>query len=1272
MSPFKKLTVFICFVICAVVVLADEHMENSDKLNEGLLYHATFDNTLKAERAAGEAILTAFGPEDQRFAPGIMNQGLRIGVNDAKEKFYAIVPVSRNIDHKQGSISFWFKPENWDGNCKDFNLFVSGVQKNNYFYIYKYGAPSFGFCTINAGKSTFKQTSSQDWKRGEWHHIAVVWASDYQRVFFDGKPIVTDSRQLANEPMTALYLGARGWEAEKGTSILDELKIYNRPLSLQEIQAEFSRFGKRSDSSGKSSFTVGQGHVTVDGVLADGEYGFANTGFVLIPDGYANEQTSYALSHDDTYIYVAVQAMLPRPPICNITVRDGDVFTDDSMEIWLSNASGKLYQFIFNTKGVLYDALPLEKIGPNWNIKDYRAACTVKDKLWTLEVALNKAELGGGDDWLLNLGRTTFVGDKPVPTSMMAVRKHLGYSDREHYAELKLRKTAPVFRLKSLGNINNGDLDLLIETPCQVTVGNRTEALSNYKEVFTPKDGKIATRQKLAPGGRLEIVADGVFQHSYQTKKLSPVSIQYIFVDKDSTLQVAVKNESGEDGGKLTLNMKSRATGKVYSKTAVVQGANFFWNERFDMSAMPTGDYDFEGFYTDPTATAHAPFVQVVRKPGPVNAWDNNTIGIYPNEVPPPWKPIAVDGQSVKTLFHTLSWNASLFPASMVAMGHDILVGPVQLLINGKELEGISGKCVKRAPDKVEYVASGTLDGIRAVCHFTIEFDGMTWVKMTLDGRNQTIDSLIFQLPLKPQFAVQVHSCEIDKHVGKPAIAYTGVLRNGYWQKNLYNRPAFWVGNDHAGVAFFAENLINWVNSDRNKSAEIIGGKEKSLVRMTIIDKPVPLDGSRSYEFGLQMTPVKNYNPTPRTNRLGVDWGWGSPVKYFNYYDSGEEFFNKESHDQRRLPILKRNGRYFLYIASNGASPYAPEWAWFARNWTSNKIGDYYIELQIKDLAARNHDVWTYACLNSKSFREFLLWQLNNVINDPAWDIQNIYYDLVGPRLCANTEHGCGWRDDSGNMRPTLNIRGVRDFQKRIYSLMKKRHPEGLHYYHVTGQPALPVVNSFCDAVVEGESFYNNYLPEKETYFGAVDPDGFRVAYSGEKWGYQLIFIPQLERSAMFLRPERRKLWNMPNPPEAMDRANRHLAGYFYAHDILAWGGGFSFYTLYNKCWQKQQAFFSPWDSNVQFIGYWADNKPFTVKSMDSKRVLVSAYLKGSKAMVAISNDTDKPQTVEVAYPGKKVLESFTGTPVKTEKDRFTITLPPQVFDLIYLVDDFK
>ena len=90
----------------------------------------------------------------------------------------------------------------------------------------------------------------------------------------------------------------------------------------------------------------------------------------------------------------------------------------------------------------------------------------------------------------------------------------------------------------------------------------------------------------------------------------------------------------------------------------------------------------------------------------------------------------------------------------------------------------------------------------------------------------------------------------------------------------------------------------------------------------------------------------------------------------------------------------------------------------------------------------------------------------------------------------------------------------------------------------------------------------------------------------------------------------------------------------------------------------------------MQFIGYWADNKPFTVKSMDSERVLVSAYLKGSKAMVAISNDTDKPQTVEVAYPDKKVLESFTGTPVKTEKDRFTITLPPQVFDLIYLKDN--
>ena len=1258
------------FLLGTAAVMADLHMESSDKANEGLLYHATFDNTLKPARSAGSGELSAFGPAAKRFGTGVMNQGLRIGVNGS-DKFYAVLPPAGIIDHKQGSISFWFKPENWAGSCKDFNIFVSGSQKNNHFYIYKYGAPTFGFCTIAAGKATFRPVTSASWKTGEWHHITVVWNKDYQRLYLDSKPVMTAARSLAAEPFTVLYLGSRLWAVEKGTSILDELKIFNRPLSDDEVSAEYSRFGKKDAATASNgAFTVGKKSVKVDGVIAPEEYDFQSTGFVNIPDGYASEQTSYAISHDDQYIYVAIQAHMPRQIICNISARDGSVWTDDSVEIWLANARDKKpHQFVFNTKGVLYDAMPLEKTGANWNVKNYRSAATVKDKIWTLEAAIAKSELGGGNDFLLNLGRTTFVGDTPVPTSLMPVRKHLGYSDVENYARLALKDSAPVFRLKKLGDINSGKLDLEIETSQKVSVSNDTNALAKYKEDFVPQNGKVATKQLIAPGGKLTVAVPGVFTRIFTTRNPSPVAVQYIYVEPTKNkLLIALKNEGGENGGKLSLQLKKRSDQTVViSKNAAVSGSNFFWEESLPVNKLEPGDYDFEAVYTDPSGKKSETFVQFFRKPGANPVWQNHTIGIYENEVPPPWSNLQVDGQNIKTMLQEYQWQNSLFPVRMLVKNRNILAAPMELVINGKVVKNARVQCVEKQADKVVFVTTGTLNQLKVTCHITVEFDGFMWVKMTLEGRNVPVKSMICNIPMQKEIATQVHACEVDKHVGNPPVGYTGLLKKTNWQKNLYNKSAFWIGNDDAGLAWFAENLVNWVNSDRNRSAEIIPGAANTLVKLTMLDKNIRINGKRNYEFGLQMTPVKTYDPTPRTARLGVDWGWGTPVKYFDYNDPGEEFFDQVSHDQRRKGLQARGGRYFLYIASNGAGPYWPEWPWYAENWTSNKIGDYYIELQLKDVAARNRNVWTYACLNSKSFRDFKIYQTANVANSPAWDVRNIYYDLVGPRLCANTNHGCGWKDDSGNLRATFTIRGCRDFHKRIYSLMKKLRPDSMHYYHVTGQPALPAVSSFCHALVEGESFFNNHLPEKETYFGAVDPGSFRVAYSAQKWGYQLIFIPQLERAAMFLRPERRKLWNMAQPPEPMDRANRHIAGYFYTNDIMVWGGGFSFYKLYDKAWKKQQQFFQPWDNKVKFIGYWEKNKPFTAQTANPDRVMVSAYVKGPKAMIAIANDTDSPQKVKVSYPGKKSASSFTGQAVNIKDGKFTVELKPQVFELVYL-----
>ena len=1268
----SKCTIFALAGLLACSAFADLHMESSDRDNAGLTFHANFDYSMKAQRSSGNPRFKVFGPGKERFAPGCMNQGLRIGKNKAGAQFYADITADKNIDAAQGTISFWIKPEDWDGNSHGFAMFVSGTHKDgSSFYIYKYDAKRMGLCTVVNKKSTSKWYNPQSWKAGEWHHIAVVWAKDYQRTFIDGKAVVTQGRSLSTAPINSLKLGTRGWN-DKGSSVIDELKIFNRPLAAEEIAKEFSRFGKAVDKKNVMKITAGKTPVKVDGVIGKDEYGFAASGLLNIPDGPANEQTFYYISHDDKYIYIATQAKIYGDGKAKCLDRDGKLFLEDSVEIWLANEKKVNHQLVFNTAGTLHDSQATTKALSSWNLKDFKVKSIVKNKIWTLETAIPKAELGGKDKWFFNIARTCYVDPaRPFFTNLVPCRKNIGYSDMTHYAELTLKDKAPVFRMKNLGRLHLGELQLEVETPVTVNIANESATAANSAENIEPVNNIVKFKQQLPMIGTLHLTAEGVYQNSWNRQQLAPVSVQYIYMDKErKNLLVATKNEGGESGGTLHLSLTDSKTKKVYTKAVKVKGENFFWNETFDMTPLPPGRYDFEAYYVDPSGKKNNPFPQIVIKPEPGPAvWANNKIGVYPGEVPPPWVPLQVKGNSVKSMVQYYAWDKSLFPSSMIVNGNEILARPAVLTVNGKALENAQIKCVEKAADKAVFEAVGSVDGLSVKSLITVEFDGMMWVKMSVAGKNAAVKNMSLDIPLKPQFGEQVHSNEIDKHVGSPRFGYTGLVRNNSWSKNLIDRPAFWVGNDGGGISWFAENLVNWSVRNINYSARLDVNSKEALIKLNIIDHPVTINGERKIEFGMQMTPVKTPSAAPRTKRLSHDWAWSGVTKYYNMFDPAPEFFDEKQfafYMHRAATLVDNDNRYFMYLGSNGAGPFNPYWAWYGPEWTSRKIGDYILEYELRNISDRNRRVWTYACLNSRDFCDYMIWSLKNVIT--AKNIRNLYYDLVGPRMCANTEHGCGWKDENGTTHPSYNVLGARDFHKRMYMYMKKFAPDSYHFYHVTGNPAMPAVNSFCTAVVEGESWFNNQVPEKETYFGVVEPREFRVAYSGQKWGYHTIFIPQLARSAGFLKPHKRRLWNSANPPFEMRRALWHIIGYMYAHDVMPWEGGGGFTTLFAQCWKKQNEFFAPWDKTVKFISYWQSApKPFTVKSDDPARVLASAYTKGNKAMLVVMNDTDKEQAITFSYPGKKVVDVFKGSKPVLENGSYKTVIKPQVFNIFYL-----
>ena len=1266
-------------------LLADDHMLSSS-VDDGLTFYCSFDGSANAVKSIGDPKGVSQFKNQLQFTAGVRDRGLRIGRSeDGKNKFAVFYKGLKNINHKQGTISFWIKPEDWNPTSKDFAIFVTGLKKGGQFFIYKYQGNSIRFHIKDDDKTSNSIVNNNAWEKGKWYYLTTTWNPQMQQLYINGKLMSTVKRPKdPDQPYTALIVGSRNWAVEKGYSIIDELKIFNRVLSQAEIEKEYASVAGVDRSADKMMIRLGKGTPNLDGKIMPGEYAMGSTGFFTNSGKYSLRQGKYYFSWDDQYLFIATETSQPVAPVAEQTVRDGEVWNDDSMEIWIAGKDETRYQIIYNTKGTIFDCRHIKKADPYWNIKGMKIVNRVADKKWISEVKIPLAELGkkpaDGDVWKVNVART-YQAEKPRTFVCIApIRRRYGFGDVLRFPEIIFDAKAPKFELNKIGDVNKGKIDLVIETAAtsSATLSYATSERVWFKDTFSPVNGKISMKQTFAPGGNftMQLKNQGkiLFQADYQGQPPSAVAVQYIYTDiEKNLLQSVVKNEGGITGT-LQLTLTDKKTKKVFSKKIPVSADQVFWTVSWNIKDLPSADYDYKAQFLDDAGTpAGEPFLQWYRKSPSPTPWDNNTIGIYPGFVPEPWSPMQFKDNTVFTKMHEYAFKGTLLPSGFTANGHQILAEACRIRINGKYLEKGSFKLMESKPDYVTFRTEGLLDQVKIICDIRAEFDGMLWFDMTMNGKNVTINDFVIEVPLKKAFAEQVHSNDGDTH--RAQFGATGLVPAAGWYKNLYKKPAFWVGSDDAGFAWYAENLKGWKNKDKNRSVEIIPGKTSTLVKLNVIDRDVKLNGSRKIAFGFHGTPVKKMDTTPRWNRMLREWGWSYMSHYFNYLDSGEEFYDKEYWTIHKERYAKKNAnRFFLYIASNGASPYNPEWAYWGKKWTSRAIGDYIIEYNINDIKARNKWVWTYSCLNSKSFREFYLWQLNNVLQNKEMDIQNLYYDLVGPRMCNNTEHGCGWRDDDGLLWPTQQISGSRDFHKRLMMLTRKILPDCKHLYHVTGQPVIPAVHSFCDGIVEGETSFGQMLPEKETYFGIIEPKMFRAAYTGEKWGYPTIFIPQLHRSAVTSRPDKAKYWRMEKAPEKYMRAAGHFLGYAYTHDLSLWYAEKVLDVLYAPIWKKQAVFMGKWDDKVEFIPYWRKDNPFRVDSANKERIFMSAYRRGDKVMLVVMNDTDKDQPVKVTVDPVKLMGKKTVTSIEDEAGvkvpagtSWSGTVPREVFKIYFI-----
>jgi concanavalin A-like lectin/glucanase superfamily protein len=116
------------------------------------------------------------------------------------------------------------------------------------------------FYSEQEGNIRLAWVTDEDYSDGEWHHLAATRDGDKGKVYVDGVLIKEDTAMdgdLGGE-ITGWYLAQDGNTNGYFVGVMDEVRIYDRALTDQEVQQNFESAGMAVvEGSGKLSATWG-------------------------------------------------------------------------------------------------------------------------------------------------------------------------------------------------------------------------------------------------------------------------------------------------------------------------------------------------------------------------------------------------------------------------------------------------------------------------------------------------------------------------------------------------------------------------------------------------------------------------------------------------------------------------------------------------------------------------------------------------------------------------------------------------------------------------------------------------------------------------------------------------------------------------------------------------------------------------------------------------------------------------------------------------------
>lgn len=913
---------------------------------------------------------------------------------------------------------------------------------------------------------------------------------------------------------------------------------------------------------------------------------FLSFGVNPVPDDRV--KVFMACRQNGIYIGVRVAVDGGAAPRAVSTERDeGSLWTrDDAIEIQ-GTFNGADYNFIGNFAGVKGD----RKDGKAaWNDDNWQFAASCNGEVWECEFLLPAATFGlkqfsPGDSIQMDV----FNNNRSNLQSGLAFRAGRWHFPRTYWPQFNIGAPGSIYpRLAEIGELGNKRIGLKLEVvnpsavPAKVKVWaafykalpdkeenyfSQISGLYNDKEVALKpgatqnelihhvlkpllRDNYVLTElidkeEEIAPGAAYSVeirkpAMPGYYLAAYQitdaSGKILAAMVQPVIRSAPLTSRLDYYYTTGK---RVVANVKMPMSSppdrivcrildqeKVITESAV-KGGNVGETLSVPLStaSMRPGKYvlSVEGFRNNNLENS---FRQEFEKPADPD-WLNSNAG-KEDFVPYPWNPVQATADSAIVWGREISWNDTVFPASIISQGIELLAAPLAL-------EGVAGGekiiwnkhnvfLTAKTDSYALYTLNAEAAALRLNATVRIEYDGMVRFDLKISGGGKVkLEQLNFDVPIRAEVAkyfkrdenLGLQSRNLVPREWEKKYPDWALLGGKSWTMPF--TPALVLRNEHVGLEWFAEWDKDWNNTREDTKIEIRSGEDREILRIRLVDKALELTGELSYTFGLMPWPVRPW-PEKRAHvsqylksmdhreiedlkRVPFESSWLYDQDLHRFLGKDEEAIRSNIAQAKQAGMDVLWVFHWNHYRDPAGKFYHPceHMELFNEHMRKRveRLGSLAKEAQVKimghvgyGVAPTNHDfkyyshelashpidnkgAWGYKYSPAGCMRDLYSHRAREFASKYNWN--GIQLDGTYMLRYDECEHtGVGVRDINGKLKGRFPIFAYRELAERLYKIYngKPGFPtpdgRGFVYVHTDGYACGPVV-SFCDAIHAGE-----------------------------------------------------------------------------------------------------------------------------------------------------------------------------------------------------------